>query len=273
MQRSGPSGPDANKDIEFNKETIMRTTLVIAIMMIAAAPAMAYDATIEDVPLAPESFYNGSDLAGGFTSGSFRFANTYDTMYYSWEGFAASNVTDNTTPGWGNQYSAIPGSGAGASSNYAVGYKLYEAPRIDFYATDLDGMFVTNTTYAYLSMLNGDAFSKKFGGATGDDEDWFLLTISGELGGAPVGTVEFYLADFRFGDNGLDYIVDDWTWVDLSSLGNVDALTFELASTDNGAFGMNTPAYFAVDNVTPEPASVALLALGAGALIRKRRAK
>jgi len=247
----------------LNKETKMRTTLVIALMTVLAAPVFAIDATFEDVPLTAESFYNGSDGSGGFTSGSFRFESIYDALYGSWEGFACSNVTDNTTPGWGNQYSAIPGGGEGGSSNYAVGYRGLGQPRNDFYPTELDGMFVTNTTYAYLSMLNGDAYAKKFGGADGTDEDWFLLTITGKLAGSPVAAVEFYLADFRFADSGDDYIIADWTWVDLASLGVVDALTFELTSTDNDdVWGMNTPAYFAMDNLVPEPGTMSLLALG-----------
>jgi hypothetical protein len=35
------------------------------------------------------------------------------------------------------------------------------------------GAYFTNTTYAALSMLSGDSFAKKFGGASGDDPDWF----------------------------------------------------------------------------------------------------
>ena len=30
-------------------------------------------------------------------------------------------------------------------------------------------------------------------------------------------TVEFYLADFRFDDNAEDYIINDWTLVDLKT--------------------------------------------------------
>ena len=82
--------------------------------------------------------------------------------------------------------------------------------------------------------------------------------------------MDFYLADYRFADNGLDYIVDDWSWVDLTSLGAVDKLQFGLSSTDNGFFGMNTPAYFAMDNMVPEPATMSLLALGGLAVLRRR---
>ena len=124
---------------------------------------------------------------------------------------------------------------------------------------------------AALSMLNGDGFAKKFGGVGGDEQDWFLLTIDGSLGGSAGGTVEFYLADYRFADNSLDYLIDDWSYVDLSGLGEVDQLTFNLSSSDVGGFGMNTPAYFALDNLAvPEP-STGLLTVVAGACLLGRR--
>jgi Domain of unknown function (DUF4465)/PEP-CTERM motif len=47
-----------------------------------------------------------------------------------------------------------------------------------------------------------------------------------------------------------------------------ESLAFTLTSTDNGPFGMNTPAYFAVDNhvslAVPEPSSVVLFVIGVG---------
>jgi hypothetical protein len=64
-----------------------------------------------------------------------------------------------------------------------------------------------------------------------------------------LGTVVFYLADFRFEDSTQDYIVDSWQTVDLSSLGAVRYLDFKLESSDVGQYGMNTPAYFALDNL------------------------
>ncbi|MBM4355857.1 MAG: DUF4465 domain-containing protein [Deltaproteobacteria bacterium] len=112
------------------------------------------------------------------------------------------------------------------------------------------GVFVTNSTYAYLAMTAGDDYSKKFGGVDGTDPDWFLLTIAGQDGqGKETGKVEFYLADFRDDDAGKDYVIGDWTWVDLTSLGTVTELSFTLSSSDVGDFGMNTPAYLALDQV------------------------
>ena len=42
---------------------------------------------------------------------------------------------------------------------------------------------LTNTTYTALSMLNGDSFSKKFGGSTGNDPDYLRLIIQGRDAG------------------------------------------------------------------------------------------
>jgi hypothetical protein len=100
-------------------------------------------------------------------------------------------------------------------------------------------------------MKNGDVVAKKFGGVTGTDPDWFKLTITGSLNGNPSAqSVDLYLADFRSPDTTQHYIVKDWQWVDLSSLGNVNEVQFTLSSSDTGSFGMNTPAYFAIDNFT-----------------------
>jgi hypothetical protein len=117
-------------------------------------------------------------------------------------------------------------------------------------ASTLQGLYLTNNTYAYFSMLEGDMFSKKFGGVDGNEPDWFMLTLTGwDSNDIETGTVDFYLADFRFEDNSLDYILNDWAFVDLSSLGEISSLTWGLSSTDNGDWGMNTPGYVCLDNL------------------------
>ena len=95
-------------------------------------------------------------------------------------------------------------------------------------------------------MTGGDPYAKKFGKG-----DWFLLTITGyDANDEVTGTKEFYLADLR--DAKTAYIINDWRYVDLSGLGKVSKLGFELSSTDNGEWGMNTPAYFCFDNFGAE---------------------
>jgi len=119
----------------------------------------------------------------------------------------------------------------------------------------VNGFYYTNTTYAYNSMLFGDFVGKKFGGTTGDDPDFFTLTVYAHstlnaTGNYRVDTFEFPLADFRFADTTQDYILKSWKYADLNPLVKMavlDSLEFKLSSSDVGQWGMNTPAFFAVD--------------------------
>lgn len=249
--------------------------LTVFLLLAAAHSSTASTVDFEDLSLAPSSFYNGADNAGGFTSTGVHFSNSFTDWgggFTSWSGFAYSNTTDTTTPGFINQYSAFTGGGAGGSANYSV---AFGAAVITLPApTLIQSVQFTNTTYAALSMLNGDAFAKKFGGATGDDLDFFLLKILGfDAADSPTGSVDFYLADYRFNDNAQDYVVNAWTSVDLSSLGDaVKTLQFELFSSDVGGFGINTPTYFALDNlVTPEPTSLVLMGIMGGLMLMRRK--
>jgi len=221
---------------------------------------------LENLTLTTESYWNGSDLEGAYTatdefsSGIATYNNFYEHKtewggYNSWGGFAYSNITDTVADELDGEYNAITGSGHGGSSNYVIGYEnsfTGVIPTITLEAArTIKAVRITNTNYVYYAMLNGNFAAKIFGGATGDDPDWFLLTITGkDANEDPTGTVEFYLADYRFADNAEDYIVKDWTLVELSSLGEVKSLEFALTSSDSDpVWGMNTPAYFAIDSV------------------------
>ncbi|MFW5706908.1 MAG: DUF4465 domain-containing protein [Bacteroidota bacterium] len=223
-------------------------------------------ADFSNLSLPEESFWNGSDESGGFSSGLSYFPNSYNTEWGVWSGWAYSNISDNTTPGWINQYSAITGAAIdGTAENpgiYAMNYLSFPASSLTYInssAHQIKGMFITNATYTALAMMYGDDFSKKFGGETGDDPDWLKLSVTGMKNGNETATIDYYLADYRFEDNTKDYIIQTWQWVELSTLGKVDSLLFTLSSSDVGEWGMNTPAYFAADHiyVTPDLAPVA----------------
>ncbi len=205
----------------------------------------------EEFNLPENTYLNDAGNEGGFTNGLVFLPNYYDSEFFYWTGWAVSNVTDKTTPGFGNQYSAITGSGYNGSKHYVVNSAFGNnnmVLRNEAAGKPISGMYITNSTYAYLSMKDGDGFAKKFGGVSGNDPDYFLVTIKAySEGNIKSDSVNFYLADYRFSDNNQDYIVNTWEWVDLSSLGNVDSLSFALSSSDTGQFGMNTPAYFCAD--------------------------
>lgn len=224
----------------------------LTVICAIAGAAKASIATFEDLNLPPESYWNGSDESGGFTSADLRFNNLYDPNWDSWEGFSYSNITDQLTPEIAGQYNAITGAGQGGSANYAICFVGWtEPPTVTLDTAGIVyGLYVTNNNTTYYSLLNGSLFAKKFGGFTGNDPDWLLLTITGkDADGTHTGTVDFYLADYRFADNTADYIVETWEYIDLTSLGQVKNLAFSLSSSDVGDWGMNTPAYFGLDTV------------------------
>ena len=292
--------------------SIPRLLLLSGVVLLGVRLVDAETVSFDDLTLTPDSYWNGPDpngtdepdpwggalpvKVGSFTSGGVSFVNRHNLNYGSWTGFAYSNTTDTTTPGFLNQYSAYPGSGYGpGSDNYGVAFgyldvldpgdtdQLRQLPYFELPDdTFVQSAYVTNATYAALSMLAGDDFAKKFGGATGDDPDWFKLTAYGTDASGTLlqDTVEFYLADYRFTDNSADYVVDEWTSIDLSPLAGAKHVYFNLASTDVGDWGMNTPAYFAIDNlefgVVPEPSTIAMLtgcglALGGVWSLQRRR--
>jgi hypothetical protein len=210
----------------------------------------------QSLNLQSNSYWNGSDASGGYKFDIATFNNSFNSQWGSWSGFAFSNVTDTATSGYNNQYSAMVTSFPDPLNIYAIAYyggSNEEDTKIVFdRKVNLVSVKITNTVYAHHSMRDGDYFSKKFGGVDGTDPDWFLLTIEGYNNGVKTQTIEFYLADFRSANSSQDYIRDNWTNVNLSSLGSVDKIMFKFTSTDNGGDGMNTPAYVAIDDLVYE---------------------
>lgn len=245
------------------KKQLQNIALVASVALTVISAKAQTLASIENLTLSPNSYWNGAtsnptvSTISTFTSGNVVFPNTYNGSWQGWEsGWAYSNMKDSTTAGFMNQYSARTGVGYNNSANYVVAQPGSTGSVLKFNSIaegkQLDGFYITNSTFAALSMANGDQFAKKFGGTTGNDPDWFKLKITKYLGGSLQSndTVVFYLADFRFANNSQDYILKTWQFVDLKPLGNVDSLLFTLSSSDNSFGFMNTPSYFCADNFT-----------------------
>lgn len=259
----------------------------ILLLVTTSLTQAAYVATFDDLPYTNNADHeNGANLSNSFTSDGVQFSNTYFPSYDGWAGFSYSRATDTTTPGYTNQYSAITAAGVNASASYAVAYVDGFDPVtaiLPSNATGVTGLYLTNTTYVYLAIVNGDdgyGSVRQFGTnppahVAGNQgfPDLFTITITGaDASGNPTGSVTVPLADYTATNNADDYALNSWTWVDLTSLSPAThTLSFSLASSDIGAYGINTPTYFAIDNLTyvPEPASLTLLALGALTLRRR----
>ena len=237
---------------------IYMLALPLAFMAVVNSASAQFLIDFEDLTVpGADTAWLGADQSGGFTSNGVDFENTYTVSEWGnyWSGFIYSNSTNVTTAGSSNAHSAYAGSGANNSENYVVNF----ASRIDFGSANIiSSIDITNTTYAALSMLNGDAFGKQFGSVNNADgdpdgtngEDWFKLTIIGRnIDSVLTDSVEFYLADYRFADNADDYIVNTWETVYLHELGIIRYLEFKLESSDVSGIYINTPAYFALDNL------------------------
>jgi hypothetical protein len=271
MNRQQRHRSHPNRNTASNHTWLAPLTLAFVAGVFFASPAYSLTATFDDLGLstvAPGEFLDPPTSGGSFVSGGITFLNDG-----SFSGFSASTTMDSTTPGFGNQYSNITGSGSDGSAGFGIAFSnstiVLATPQ-----TVLGADF-TNTTYAALSMSTGDSFSKQFGGATGDDPDFFRLLVEGIDGvGGTTGIVELMLADYRFANNALDFILDEWLFLDLTSLGVVSELRFDFESSDVGGFGINTPTYFAIDNLVtiPEPSHALLLGLGLAGMASRRRA-
>ncbi|MDG1440813.1 MAG: DUF4465 domain-containing protein [Flavobacteriales bacterium] len=244
------------------KKLYYSTTLIFSLFL-TNFYAQINVADFENLNLTPESYWDGSDLSGQhnnlmfnstFNAGDYQFSNTYDTTYgavfgYWSTGWSYSNITDSSTSGSGNLFSSKAGGGHGiGGANYAVGTNN---STVVLNNPENFSVNISNSTYAANSMRDGDAFAKKF---TNVDQDFFKIHIYGYSNGTLIDSTEFYLADFTHADSSLDYIVTDWQYIELGP--NIyDSVQFKLTSSDVGQFGMNTPAYFCIDNVGNYPLS------------------
>ena len=161
-------------------------------------------------------------------------------------GFTYSNCTDDTTATNSN-LSAITKKGV-KGNTYFISYTGSENYGLPAEVSFKDGKayqakecYVTNSTSAYLAIKEG---RDEYGSCKPwTENDKFTLIIKGFNGENETGTIEFLLAD------GLD-VVNTWQQVDLSKLGKVTSIKFSLSSTDASQYGMNTPAYFCLDQLT-----------------------
>ncbi|MDR3262473.1 MAG: DUF4465 domain-containing protein [Tannerella sp.] len=105
------------------------------------------------------------------------------------------------------------------------------------------GVYLSNHPWPYYSNLYGDGFAR----ALNQEGDYYKVIITGlDSHKNETGKVEHLFAEYK--DGTLEQSTD-WEWVDLSSLGKISSLSFTLASTDMGEWGMNTSGYFCLDKL------------------------
>ena len=275
---SAPTSP-ASRPAAFRLATFARVSAWLALALASAATTRADQVTTFEGLLPANAFNQDAGASNQFAVDGNHLNNSYNASFNAWYGWALSSKTDATTPGFTNQYSSITGSGADGSQTYAVASTY--GPADDAFSNpfrpadsiiDLapgmraGSIAVTNTTYTYLSMKDGDSFA----GSPFVAGDFLRLDIEGYSGvggqGTQTGDVSIYLGQGTS-------LLNTWKTLDLSSLGAAESLRFALSGSRNDSqFGLNTPAYVAIDDLSlvsaapavPEPASLALLACGLG---------
>lgn len=141
--------------------------------------------------------------------------------------------------------------GHNESNNFCVHYGYHDnsgfsadnLPALYFYdgvARVIDHMYVNNTCYALNCFVNGNSLTGNIG-----PDDWVKIVATGyDADGKEVaGKAEIYLC------NGPEDIVTDWTKFDLSVLGAVTRVEFNVTGSNDNGYGFSQPAYFAYDDV------------------------
>lgn len=115
----------------------------------------------------------------------------------------------------------------------------------DGVARVIDHMWVTNTTYVY-NQLQAAGFGSTY---VLSDESTFKIVAYGydslDEDAEPVASTEFYLLE-----KGKKFVTE-WTKWDLSSLGEVVKVAFNLEGSEDmvGDYGLSVPGYFAYDDI------------------------
>ena len=123
------------------------------------------------------------------------------------------------------------------SKSFAVAYCTASLQFKDGKARVIRSMLVSPTTYLLAVEKLGDGWAKPLTG----QGDYLTLHIEADNGSK----MDVDLA--RDGN-----IQVSWKRIDLSGLGAVKSLTFTMQGSDSSDYGLNTPAYFAFDNVEIE---------------------
>ncbi len=198
---------------------------------------------------------------------------------YYWDGFIPAiggDQTDYTLPSSGGTWTSRFGgcmAGGGCVINadgsvsadpnqpYLVAYYsswAMEGPSNQVMFMDKDGsmtfrpagVYVCNHPWAYYDCLHGEGSSRAF-----VEGDYFELIAVGVDADGNEKSTSINLVEYV---NGELNALNDWTYFDLSSLGEVTMVYFTLNSTDTGMYGMNTAAFFCMDKlqVNDSPSSV-----------------
>ena len=185
------------------------------------------------------SFYGGGCTVSNYGSGNLAAQGSYEYDLYVYKAAAEASRA---------------GCGAGGSDNFLVFYGNMESLaavvgvdcRPEIYFRDgvprtIKSCKINSTTYFVNIVENGNAFSPKLA----EGEEIEVLATGIDSAGNITATESFTLATYGS-------TVKEWTAWDLTALGEVVKVQFNILGGHTDDYGMTTPKYFALDDIVVE---------------------
>ncbi len=166
-------------------------------------------------------------------------SNAWGGVYgFSEGGSAISNYIDENTDEVRSYDVQLSVPVKNGSNNFVVVYCDAGMKFADKKARVIKSMDIIGTTYFLSVAKNGNDYAKPLTSVG----DFCNVEITGYNDQQVTGKLEIALAK----DGGF---LDKWYTTDMTALGAVDSLSFTMNGSDNQGGWLNTPAYFAIDNV------------------------
>jgi hypothetical protein len=102
----------------------------------------------------------------------------------------------------------------------------------------IDHLWVCLSTYEYNCLYEGNGLTAPLG-----ENDYVIIEAIGHKEDGTTQKIQIRVADLQNG------VIDDWTKWDLTALGKVIKVQFNIIGTNDNGYGFSQPAYFAYDDV------------------------
>lgn len=190
-----------------------------------------------------DQFYSGGTAVSKFSSTSCLLTEDNSSEWYKYQ----LAVNSDNGMGWPGHYSAkacLVAFGTSATEPWG------RASQINFTDSEktermIEQLSVCNTVYANTYMTVDAGFNKVMSISL---QSFLKVKFIGyDAAGRKTGEVETYLAKF-FGDNPFG-VLNGWQRVPLLGLGKIHTLVIDIEGSDMGDYGLNTPAYVAIDDI------------------------
>lgn len=161
---------------------------------------------------------------------------TYQLTVYDKDanGLVTSGGSHNGSDNFAMHYGYFDGSDYNQTTEDALPAIYFK----DEQARVIDHVWVNLSTYEYYCLYEGNGLTAPLG-----EGDYVIIEAIAHKEDDSTEKISLRVADLENG------VIDDWTKWDLSSLGKVTRVYFNIIGTNDNGYGFSQPAYFAYDDV------------------------